>query len=114
MTRPWLALTAVLLALAGTAPAADKAPAGTWKVLLASSSDSPAMLVRLQEQDGAWSGKALGSALKAPGSREALHIEVTRVTLRDGVLTLGLKLGSRRATIEAKLPTDNPTRLYGI
>ena len=61
----WLA-AAVLLAAIAPSPAADKAPAGTWKVLLPLNPPqrggaSPIWLLSFEEKDGAMTGKVLAS-----------------------------------------------------
>lgn len=113
MSRCWLPLSVVLLALAGRAPAADKSPAGNWKLLLPLSGDTAAFLIGLQEKDGAWTAKSLGSAIKDP-TGDLVNIDITTASVKDNLLTLNVKLGSRRLTIEAKLPKDEAARAYGI
>lgn len=116
--RTWALLASVLLAFSGslaadkaddkpTAPAAAKAPAGTWKFLAVEKDETPLWLIRLQAKDGKWSGEVLAHGEEAP--RAAL----STVAVKDGTLRFTLKAADRRVNFEGKVPAADAARILG-
>ncbi len=107
MARHLLAVLA--LVLCGSTQAADKAPAGTWKVTLQSQdlNSNPLFLVKLEEKDGAWSGKLVATALESP------RADLMNPSVKNGVLTFTLKVGDARISFEGKVAAEDATRITG-
>src|SRR4051794_25195234 len=101
MSRTWLPLSVVLLALASPAPAADKAPAGTWKATIAlpGGAQDPLWLVKIEEKAGAWTGKVLAASEEMP------RCELVNLSVKNNVLSLVIKVGDvGRVSFEGSVP----------
>lgn len=113
MARLLCFLIAALLVSSNATRAADKAPAGNWKIMLPlnpaarGGADLPLWLLGVEEKDGAFTGKIVASH-EGVGKTEVLGL-----TVKEGVLRFTLRAGDDRIGFEGKLPEGEGTKVYG-
>jgi hypothetical protein len=103
-------VTAVWLALAGVAWAADPIAPGNYKFALVIQGQEPALwLLKLENTDGKITGSVLGNRAKVPPAK------MGPITLKDGILRLTLELDQQpKITFEGKVPAEGSKKILGV